>query len=209
MGRAGGQARASNDFWAEKAKHDGYPARSVYKLEEILTKTSLITKQALVLDLGAAPGSWSLFLSRVYQARVISCDLKPLQLPQKPKNITMVQGDFFTDEIMAKLQSYAPFAAVVCDAAPSTTGDRLVDCGRSYHLAARSLEMARLLLQPGGGFITKMFAGGDEQELITLAKSYFTSVKIMRPKAVRKESFEFYIVGKGFIAQTQDADSVL
>ncbi|NIZ40613.1 RlmE family RNA methyltransferase [Entomospira entomophila] len=203
MARAGGNRRMKNDVWADKAKHEGYPARSVYKLEEIVGKTGGITAGSLVLDLGAAPGSWTLFLVKKFQARVVACDLKPLD-PQisRRKDVNFIAGDFLSDTVLQQIASFGTYDAVVSDAAPATSGDRLVDSARSYNLAQQSLFFAQKYLKENGLFITKIFSGGDEQALVQEAKPYFQSVKIMRPKAIRKESFEVYIVGQGFIRQS-------
>lgn len=189
-----------NDVWADKAKHEGYPARSVYKLEEIIAKTGGVTVGSLVLDLGAAPGSWTLFLVKKFQARVVACDLKPLD-PQisRRKDVHFIEGDFLSDTVLQQIASFGVYDAVVSDAAPATSGDRLVDSARSYNLAQQSLFFAKKYLKNNGLFITKIFSGGDEQHLVNEAKPHFQSVKIMRPKAIRKESFEVYIVGQGFI----------
>ncbi|NIZ18614.1 SAM-dependent methyltransferase [Entomospira culicis] len=199
MPKAGGNRRSSNDFWAEKAKVEGYPARSVYKLEEILAKSGGIKSDSLVLDLGAAPGSWSFYLVRKHQARVVACDLKPLDSKVLAnKQIDFIKGDFLREDVSAKIASYGAYDAVVCDAAPATTGDRLVDSARSYRLVEQALGLALAHLVEGGLFIAKIFAGGDEQELIEQAKLHFVDVKTMRPKAVRKESFELYLVASKF-----------
>lgn len=200
MSRSGGSQRIKNDFWAEKAKMEGYPARSVYKLEEILLKIGGIKVQSLVLDLGASPGSWSLYLMRRYQARVVACDIKPLsQKILLDKRINFIQGDFFHDSILDQIRIYGPYEGVVCDAAPSTSGSRLVDCARSYDLACHAFRVAQSCLSSDGLFVTKIFSGGEEQVLIDMLKSCFKSFKIIRPKAVRSQSFEIYLVGKNFL----------
>lgn len=186
--------RTTNDHYAEKAKQMGYPARSIFKLEEILDKhPSLIKVDSKVLDLGAAPGSWSLYLAKKKQVEVIACDLKPLTITHP--NITMVQGDFTSDNVINKLKSFGLYSLLVCDAAPSTSGDRDVDCAKSHELVDYAIQLADMCVEVGGHIIVKIFTNGDEKEQINTLKAKYTDVKILKPKAVRKESFETYLIG--------------
>ncbi|MCL2520586.1 MAG: RlmE family RNA methyltransferase [Spirochaetaceae bacterium] len=185
--------RNSNDHYAERAKQLGYPARSVFKLEEIMQKNSFIKKEMTVLDLGAAPGSWSLYLAR-QGVKVVALDLKPLTV--KHPNITALQGDMFSAELAIQLSKLAPFDVVVSDAAPATSGDRLVDASRSHELAEMAFNLALTYLKPQGSFLVKVFQNGDELELLKQLKANFKEVKVVRPQAVRSESFECYFLAK-------------
>ncbi|MGL4524830.1 MAG: SAM-dependent methyltransferase [Spirochaetia bacterium] len=188
--------RTQNDHYAMLAKRKGYPARSVFKLEEILQKYPLIKKNDLVLDLGAAPGSFSLYLAKKIEARVVACDLKPLQV-QHPE-IHMIQGDFTHAEILKKIGCYGLYNAVISDAAPATTGDRLVDGARSLALVEQAWKISGSFLMPQGVFMAKVFEHGDERDFMKKLDSYFDVVKAVRPKAIRSESMEFYILGIGY-----------
>ncbi len=184
--------RSQNDHWAALAKKQGYPARSVFKLQEILQKYPVIKSADKVLDLGAAPGGFSLYLAKKCHSRVVSCDLKPLEVNHP--NIIEIQGDFTHEDILQKIDAYAPFAAVLSDAAPATTGSRLTDCARSLALVQQAWSIAQRVLGHGGHFIAKIFEHGDEKEFMMQLGQYFHQVKPVRPKAVRSESMEFYIM---------------
>ena len=132
------------DFWAQKAQKEGYPARSVYKLQEIDEKFGVFSKnkngiKLNILDLGAAPGSWSLYLLKKYAAsiKLTSCDLCPLSLNvpafKAPAcDFVFLQGDFYSAEINAAIGARAPFNVIISDAAPATSGSSLVDAARSF-----------------------------------------------------------------------------
>ncbi len=184
--------RSQNDHWAALAKKQGYPARSVFKLEEILQKYPLVKSGDKVLDLGAAPGGFSLYLAKKCQCDVVSCDLKKLEISHP--HILEIQGDFTQKAVLERIQPCGPFALVVSDAAPSTTGDRLTDCARSLALVRQAWAIAQKLLSNGGHFMAKIFEHGDEREFMAQLGQYFHQVKAVRPKAIRNESMEFYIV---------------
>ena len=186
--------RRRQDHLARKAQADGYRARSVYKLEALDDRYHILTNSgARVLDLGAAPGSWTQYaLQR--GARVVAIDLKEMNVA----GATCLCGDFTTDEIASQLASYGPFNVVMSDAAPSTTGNRLVDTGRSEALVDSIFARLSQWLVPGGCAVCKIFQGGGEQRLMKEARERFEKGVLFRPKAVRKESFETYVVALGY-----------
>jgi 23S rRNA (uridine2552-2'-O)-methyltransferase len=188
--------RNSNDHYAAEAKRLGYPARSVFKLQEILQKHPIIAKGAKVLDLGAAPGSFSLFLARQYMAQVVSCDLKHLGV--RHPGITGIVGDFTDTAVIDKICALGGYQAVVSDAAPATSGDRLVDCARSLALVQQAWDIAQLCLDKNGIFLAKVFENGDERAFMASIEPFFEKVIAVRPKAVRSESMEFYILAKKY-----------
>lgn len=188
--------RSQNDHYAALAKRMGYPARSVFKLEEILEKNPLVRPCDKVLDLGAAPGSFSLYLAKKCDCVVVACDLKPLEVAHP--NLQQVLGDFTQEKILEEIIQHGPFAAVLSDAAPATTGDRLVDCARSLVLVEQAWHIAEEVLVPGGSFMAKVFEHGEERKFMSDLNSRFSQVKAVRPKAVRSESMEFYIVAIGY-----------
>ncbi|WP_053227954.1 SAM-dependent methyltransferase [Spirochaeta cellobiosiphila] len=192
--------RDTLDFYSLKAQKEGYPARSVYKLEEIQQKIKVIKPKDHVLDIGASPGSWSLYVLKILkgQGKLTAIDLKPLNLKkQPPSNYDFFQGDVFDKENQDILREKGPYHVIISDAAPSTTGNRTIDCGRSYSLNEQILSVGDALLETGGNLIIKVFQGGDEKILLERMQQSFDKVKILKPKAVRKISFETYFIGLG------------
>ncbi len=185
------------DFWSRKAFSEGYPARSVYKLQEIDAKFGMIKKNYSVLDLGAAPGSWTVFLLRKLEGngKVVSCDLNPLAKSVKGDNLVFIQGDLNEPDIREKIKAEGPYDLVVCDAAPKTTGNRTVDTARSEQLVEMAVWYAQTMLKKGGNFAVKIFQNGGQQSALKLMREVFTSAKGFKPEACRSESFETYLVG--------------
>ena len=190
--------REITDHWARKAKTEGYPARSVYKLKEIQEKFAVIPRRGRVLDLGAAPGSWSLFVLRLCGTgcRVIAADLEPLAISAQPE-LVFFQGDIFAEELLCRLEAEGPYDALLCDAAPATTGNRAVDSSRSEALVEQALVIAARMLKPGGACVVKLFQGGGEKRIREEMKNSFTAVKAFKPKATRSVSFETFFIGQG------------
>ena len=187
------------DFWSKKAFSEGYPARSVYKLQEIDQKFGFIKKNYKVLDLGASPGSWTTFLLRQMDGsgKVVSCDLNPLSKSVKGSNLVFIQGDLQQKEIFDQIKAEGPFDLVVCDAAPLTTGNRVVDTARSSGLVKMAIWYAETMLKTGGNFAVKIFQNGDQQALLKKMREVFANAKGFKPKACRSESFETYLIGLG------------
>ena len=185
------------DYWSRKAFSEGYPARSVYKLEEIDKKFGMIKAGCKALDLGSAPGSWTTFLLRRLggSGAVTSVDLNPLAKNVVGENLTFLQGDLLSTEILEKVKALGPYDLVVCDAAPATTGNRTVDTARSTGLVEMAIYYAELMLKQGGNFAVKIFQGGDQQALLRKMRTVFSSAKGFKPEACRNESFETYLIG--------------
>ena len=191
---------SESDYWTKKAFKEGYPARSVYKLEEINKKFSLLSLSASVLDLGAAPGSWTSFLLKNLKehASIVSVDLKPLDNKIKDERLTFIQGDMTEKKIIAKIEKKCPFDAVICDVAPYTTGNKALDVIRQNDLAFIAKDYAMKMLKNGGAFVTKIFQGQEMNFLIKELKNNFEIVRTFKPIACRKNSIETYIIGKNF-----------
>jgi 23S rRNA (uridine2552-2'-O)-methyltransferase len=189
--------REISDHWTRKAKKEGYPARSVYKLKEIEEKFHILPREGLVLDLGAAPGSWTRFILRLRGGRckVVAVDLSPLAIAEED-GLVFYRGDMTEDVTLAFLEGRGPYDAVISDAAPSTTGNRAVDTARSEALADQVLEIARKTLKAGGACVVKIFQGGEQKRIMDDMKKVFASVKAFKPKATRSESFETYFIGQ-------------
>lgn len=185
------------DFWSKKAFSEGYPARSVYKLQEIDQKFRILKKNSSVLDLGSVPGSWTTYLLRNLgeEGKVVSCDLNPLSKDVKGNNLVFFQGDLNDTEILNKIKAQGPYDAVVCDAAPFTTGNRTVDTARSEQLVEMAIWYAQTMLKKGGHFLVKIFQNGDQQQFLKKLRELFESAKGFKPAACRSESFETYLIG--------------
>jgi len=190
---------AKPDFWSKKAFSEGYPARSVYKLKEMDEKFALIRKNTRVMDLGAAPGSWTTYLLRALDGtgHVTAIDLSPLAKDVKGENLSFFQGDLYAAEIRGEAKKLGPYDLVVCDAAPATTGNRTVDTARSSGLVELALFYAEQMLVSGGNFVVKVFQGGGEQETLKKMRGMFKTARGFKPEACRTESFETYLVGLG------------
>lgn len=189
------------DYYFKKAKAENYPARSVYKLQEIQKQCSILGPGQTVLDLGAAPGSWTLFCAEKVGAngRVLAVDLNPPGI-SFPPTVTFVEDDAFSPgpELLAALEDHAPFDVVVSDMAPKTTGVKFADQANSLELCRRALEMARTWLKPGGRLVVKIFQGPDVKDFETDMRRSFATVKAVKPKSSRPESKEIFFVGLGF-----------
>ncbi len=188
-----------DNYWTQKAKKEGYPARSVYKLEEINKKFRLIKPGSRVLDIGSAPGSWSLYVLKILNGRgfLTAVDLQDMKINYTKDNYMFFMGDAFSDENIEKINSCGPYNLILSDAAPSTTGNRSIDTERSLQLVNSVLDTAEKLLSPGGNTAIKIFQGGGEKEVVDRMKKMFKQVKMFKPEAVRKISFETYLIGTG------------
>ncbi len=200
MAKSRRSPRSRPDHYSDAAKKEGYAARSVYKLSELDGKHRILRPGARVLDLGAAPGSWSQYASRAVGSRglVVAVDFDRLEALGPLQNVVAVEGDFTEGATVGALEEYAPFDVVLSDAAPSTTGNRTVDTARSTALVESIIASLPVLLRPGGTLLAKVFQGGEEQALLTTLKERFDTVKMPKPKASRGESFETYLLGMGY-----------
>jgi 23S rRNA (uridine2552-2'-O)-methyltransferase len=201
----------NQDFWSLKAQKEGYPARSVYKLKEIDEKFGLLPSRPKgtpgnfrVLDLGAAPGSWSLYVLRKLGdgCCLTAVDLSPLSR-QYDRNLFegerffFIRGDITDAGIREAILARGPYHLVMSDAAPATTGNRPVDTLRSLALAEAVLEYAETALAPEGSLVVKVFQGGETQGILKRVRELFSAGKSFKPAACRSESFETYYVGIG------------
>jgi 23S rRNA (uridine2552-2'-O)-methyltransferase len=185
------------DHRTKLAKAQGYPARSVFKLEEIDRRVGLFCGVKRVLDLGAAPGSWSLYASgRVPpDGRILAMDLKPITLVFPP-NVTVVLGDALSLENEA-LAQHAPYDLVMSDMAPNTSGQKNMDQLRSYGLFERAVEVAVALGRARSAFVGKLFMSGEFEKARALLGQSFDKVRVLRPEGTRHQSSELFLVGLG------------
>ena len=193
--RSSKKSRKRPDHWTQKAKAAGYQARSVFKLEEIDRRFSILKNLKRVVDLGCAPGSWSEHISRRFpKAALVGIDIQ--QVESYP-------GDFIHGSILTtpnsvffdKLGGSADL--VLSDMAPNTTGNRFGDHIRQLELAKMALGSAIDLLCVGGHFVVKVFDGEDAYEYVQSIRPHFERVRRIKPEATRNESVEFFVLGYG------------
>ncbi|MCM2344490.1 MAG: RlmE family RNA methyltransferase [Alphaproteobacteria bacterium] len=189
--------RQLNDPYVHEAQRLGYRARSAFKLIELDDKLKFIKKGCTVVDLGAAPGGWSQVALERGAGKVIGLDLLPIEpLP----GVTFLQMDFMNDDAPEALIMAMGSGAdvVLSDMAPNTMGHKQTDHLRIMALVEAAYEFATQVLKPGGTFVSKLFQGGAQKELLDMMKRDFTVVKHVKPPASRKESAEQYVVATGY-----------
>jgi len=188
------------DARTKAAKAQGFPARSVFKLEEIDRRVKLLRGGQKVLDLGAAPGSWSLYASQKVGpgGRVLAIDLQEIR-QAFPPNVKLAQGDALTLETAA-LSEFAPYDVVLSDMAPNTSGSKIRDQAGSLELCLRALDVALALGKVGSHFVAKIFMSGDFQVARKLAGERYEKCQVIRPEGTRQQSTEVFIVGMGLRA---------
>lgn len=185
------------DAFTKAAKAQGFPARSVFKLEEIDRRVRLFRQGQRVLDLGAAPGSWSMYASQKVgpKGRVFAVDIS--EIPQAlGANVTVLRGDALSlsNEELARA---APYDVVLSDMAPSTTGSKIADQARSFELFDRAVHVAAALCAPGGAFVGKLFMSEEFVKARDRLRSLYTEVRVIRPEGTRSQSSEVFLVGMG------------
>lgn len=190
------------DKFFQRAKSEGYRARSAFKLKEIQSKFKLIKKGDTVVDLGAAPGSFMQVILELVGStgQVFGVDLQTIEAFDVP-NAKSLRADIFNKEQVLdvlKRAGYEKIDVLTSDLAPKTSGIKDVDQARSAELTDQACYLSSLLLKPGGHFVGKVFEGGDFQWLLRRVKKKFKTVKVFKPTACRDRSFETYIVGIGF-----------
>jgi len=184
------------DIYVRQSKVDGYRARSAYKLIEIDEKFKIFKGGITVVDIGAAPGSWSQYASKVVKSgKIISIDLKAME---PIGNTLQIQGDFtdskIQDEIIKNLQKKAE--VVMSDMAVNTTGIKNIDAIYTGELCKEAMIFSKAIMSDTGFFISKMFMGGTFNEIVAQGKSIFKEVKVFKPKSSRKDSKESFIICK-------------
>ncbi|MCB9668312.1 MAG: RlmE family RNA methyltransferase [Alphaproteobacteria bacterium] len=188
----------TGDRFNQKAKDEGYRARSVYKLSEIQKRFRPFKQGQRVIDLGCAPGSWSRYAQQQVGRNgvVVGIDIQEVQ---SLAGCTLLQRDVYTvtsEELLDLLGG--PADIVLSDMAPNTTGDRFGDHVRQIAIARRALEVATQTLAPGGAFVCKVFEGEDAPGFVDDVRKLFTTTKRVRPEAVRRESVELFVLGMGY-----------
>ena len=190
--------RHVNDPYVRRARTQGYRSRAAYKLLQLLKLDGLARSGDTVVDLGAAPGSWSQVLVECVgrSGRVVAVDL--LEVAPVP-GVTVIQGDFSEEAVLRRLEEALggrKIDLVVSDMAPNISGVRASDQARSIHLCELALDFAETHLNSGGAFVVKAFQGAGYPEFLAAMRRIFVSVASRKPGASRSESNEMYLVGK-------------
>ncbi len=198
MTRRATNSRGRPDYYAQQAKKSRYPARSVYKLTEIQRKFKILQKNAMVIDLGCAPGSWLLYAAEVVgsQGAVVGVDITPITITLPAQTVAHVM-DIFDLRADNSIFNGRPADTVLSDMAPATTGHHVTDTARSHELAVAALNFAKTALKPGGNFVCKIFQGEDFKKFSDMVKEQFNRFAVFRPASCRKESRETYVIGLG------------
>jgi 23S rRNA (uridine2552-2'-O)-methyltransferase len=192
--------RQRNDPYVKRAQREGYRSRAAYKLLDIQAKDRLLRPGQQLVDLGAAPGSWSQVAARIVgpRGRVIALDVLPMEpLP----GVTILEGDFREPDVLDRLNDVigeTRLDLVLSDMAPNITGTSAVDQPRAMYLVELALEFARERLQPGGSMIVKVFQGEGFDTLRSQMRQAFATVASRKPESSRARSRELYVVAKGF-----------
>jgi 23S rRNA (uridine2552-2'-O)-methyltransferase len=191
--------RQLNDPYVAQAKRKGYRSRAAFKLAELDDKFRILKKNAVVLDLGAAPGGWSQVARQRIGAggRVVGVDILPMEPIAGVESLTL---DMLSAEAPAAIRAAlsGPADVVLSDMAAPTTGHKRTDQLRTAALFESALEIAEDVLAPGGAFVGKVFQGGASPELLARLRQSFRDVKHHKPPASRAESPELYLVALGF-----------
>jgi 23S rRNA (uridine2552-2'-O)-methyltransferase len=191
------------DHYYNKAKHENYLARSVYKLEEIDQRFKIIKPSDRVLDLGYYPGSWIQYTTKAVgkSGLVLGIDIQEIQTSLIGHgNVKLFQKDIFNIKSLSDIEQDKLFQVVLSDMAPSTTGIRSLDQDRSLALVESVMQILPLFLAPKGNFVIKVFESQMAQDFLKTQKNRFMEWNYLRPKAIRSVSKEYFVIGKGFKA---------
>jgi len=188
------------DYYSKKAKAHGFPARSVFKLQELDNRFKIFSKAMRVLDLGASPGSWIKYASEKVgdSGFVLGIDRNPLKLPLN-FNENFIQADIFNLNPLDLKTKFGSFDLILSDLSPDLMGQKSTDALRAISLAERAFKFAEILLKPGGNFLVKVFEGPGYEDFYKFLKGSFASVNSSKPKSSRPNSREMYIYCKGFL----------
>ena len=184
------------DTYVRQSKVDGYRARSAYKLKEIDEKFKIFKGGMSVVDIGAAPGSWSQYVAKVVKSgKIISVDLKEME---NIENTLQIQGDFTSVNTQNQIKEYLKKKpdVVMSDMAVNTTGIKNIDSIQTGELCKEAMVFSKDVISEKGFFISKIFMGSTFNEIVALGKKLFKEVKVFKPKSSRKDSKESFIICK-------------
>jgi 23S rRNA (uridine2552-2'-O)-methyltransferase len=192
--------RQERDPYVRKARLAGWRSRAVFKLQQIDEKEKLLRHDMVCIDLGAAPGSWSQYISERLNGRVRVLAVDLLQMDSLP-SVEFLQGDFTDPEVLGELQArLGPDVPdlVISDMAPNISGTKAVDQPRAMYLAELALDLARKTLKKNGNFVCKLFQGQGADAFIADTRRSFQRVRVMKPAASRTGSSEVYLVARNY-----------
>ena len=184
------------DIYVRQSKVDGYRARSAYKLIEINEKFKIFKGGMNVIDIGAAPGSWSQYVSKIVKSgKIVSVDLKEME---EIINTIQIKGDFTEKNTQDKIKGHLNKKSdvVMSDMAVNTTRIKNIDSIYTGELCKEAMIFSKNVISEKGFFISKIFMGGTFNEIVALAKKTFKEVKVFKPKSSRKDSKESFIICK-------------
>ena len=184
------------DIYVRQSKVDGYRARSAYKLIEIDEKFKIFKGDMCVIDIGAAPGSWTQYASKIVKnGKIISIDLKEME---KIKNNIQIKGDFTSPLIQDQIKNHLNKGSdvIMSDMAVNTTGIKNIDSIQTGELCKEAMIFSKDVMLEKGFFISKIFMGSSFNEIVALGKKFFKDVKVFKPKSSRKDSKESFIICK-------------
>ena len=188
--------KQKKDIFVKQSKLEGYKSRAVYKIKEINEKFKIFNNGMSIIDLGAAPGSWSQYLAKhIKNGKLLSIDLVEIE---KIEGIKHIVGDFTEEKNKKKIQEYfgEKIDTVISDMAQNTTGNKNLDSINTGELCKEAILFSKNILKSKGFFVSKIFMGSSFKEVIELAKNIFTEVRIYKPLASRRDSKENYIICK-------------
>ena len=188
--------KQKRDIYIKQSKIEGYRSRAVYKLQEINEKFKILKNGISIVDLGAAPGSWSQFVSRNFKnSKIVSIDIKEIE---KIENIYQIKGDFTDKQQQKKIIDYfgSKIDTVISDMAVNTTGNKNLDAIVTGELSIEAINFSTNTLKKQGNFVSKIFMGSSFNEIVEIAKKNFKEVYVFKPPASRKDSKESFIICK-------------
>ena len=194
--------QGKNEFYYRKAKEETFRSRAAYKLLQVVKKYNFIKLDNIIVDLGAAPGSWLQIARKLVRDKgfILGVDLKPID-SFSFSNVFTIIGDIYDPEIITKIKTILPRQpdVVLSDVSPNISGIWELDHARQIGLARRSLKIANSILKQNGNFFTKVFQGAMLKEFITDVKKHFIFVKLIKPRASRTKSSELFVLALDFV----------
>ena len=188
--------KQKKDIYIRKSKIEGYRSRAVYKLIEIDEKFKILNNGISVIDLGAAPGSWSQYISKkITNSKIVSIDLRQIE---KIDNTFHIEGDFTNEKYQSQIRNLfkSNVDVVLSDMGANTTGNKNLDSIYTGELCKEAMIFSEKILNQNGKFVSKVFMGSIFNEIISEAKSIFNEVKVFKPKSSKKDSKEIFIICK-------------
>ena len=188
--------RQKKDIYVRKSKLEGYRSRAVYKLIEIDKKFKILKNGISLLDIGAAPGSWSQYVSKkIKNGKILSIDLKKIE---PINNVVHLEGDFTQELHQESIKKYlkSKIDVILSDMAENTTGNKIVDSISTGELCKEAIFFAKNMLNKNGTFVSKIFMGSSFNEIIAESRLIFKQIKVFKPPSSRKNSKESFIICK-------------